>query len=98
MEKTYLGDGVYMSGDGYHIVLTTEDGYRATKELRRSKEVRIKNIPIIAMTANTMEGDLEKCLRAGMDGYIPKPIYPEKIADVLHKWLDHPLGNGSVKR
>ena len=45
------------------------------------------HIPIIAMTANTMEGDREKCLEAGMDDFIPKPVNMEFLGTVLAKWL-----------
>ncbi len=47
----------------------------------------IIRIPIIAMTANTMEGDREKCLEAGMDDYIPKPIKREVVFDMVEKWV-----------
>ncbi len=45
------------------------------------------HITIIAMTANTMEGDREKCLEAGMDDFIPKPVKIDFLGEVLKKWL-----------
>ena len=64
------------------------DGYEATRQIRDNLAgARYKNIPIIAMTANAMEGDREKCIEAGMDDYMAKPINPEKIYNSLHKWL-----------
>ena len=62
------------------------DGYRATREIRNSK-LEIRNLPIIALTANVMKGDREKCINAGMDDYLPKPLSPKALADVLEKWL-----------
>jgi|GEM_PF-1775706 len=69
------------------------DGYEATRKIRDSKSlVRNHNIPIIAMTANAMQGDREKCLDAGMNDYVTKPINPQLLARALEKWL--PGGGG----
>lgn len=64
------------------------DGYTATREIR-SSESAVKNhsIPVIAMTANAMSGDRERCLDAGMDDYISKPVDPLHLRRVLEKWL-----------
>ena len=64
------------------------DGYTATR-IRRQNEAadRGKRIPIIAMTANAMAGDREKCLNAGMDDYMSKPLNRALLADTLRRWL-----------
>jgi len=64
------------------------DGYEATRLIRSPQSaVRNHRIPIIAMTANAMKGDREKCLEAGMDDYVSKPVSPKILAEVLDKWL-----------
>jgi PAS domain S-box-containing protein len=64
------------------------DGYEATHIIRNSMStVRDHNIPIIALTANTMKGDREKCLAAGMDDYLGKPIKPEELARAIERQL-----------
>ena len=64
------------------------DGYQATEAIRKSKELAEKSsIPIIAMTANAMNGDREKCLHSGMNDYISKPLEPQDLLDIVEKWL-----------
>jgi len=63
-------------------------GYEATAELRDKERVlEQRHLPIIAMTANAMEGDREKCLDAGMDDYISKPIKLDVLKSTLQTWL-----------
>jgi len=75
------------------IQMPEMDGYEATSIIR-NKDSMVKNhhIPIIAMTAHAMKGDRERCLAAGMDDYISKPINPEELAAKVRKWL---TGNGT---
>lgn len=63
------------------------DGFEATEVIRQWEETRKERIPIIAMTANAMQGDKEKCLAVGMDDYISKPINPKQLQEVIYKWL-----------
>ena len=60
------------------------DGYEATRAIRSKLS---HHLPIVAMTAHAMKGDREKCLKAGMDDYIPKPVNPEKLKEALDTWL-----------
>ena len=64
------------------------DGYEATRRIRsRQAATQNPDIPIVALTADALTGDRERCLQAGMDDYIPKPVDPHRLAEVLAKWL-----------
>ncbi|MBN8428125.1 MAG: response regulator [Xanthomonadales bacterium] len=64
------------------------DGYTATREWRRIEQSQGRQrLPIIAMTANAMVGDREKCIDAGMDDYLSKPIHRQTLLDILVRWL-----------
>ncbi len=62
------------------------DGYAATGRIRASEEAGAR-LPVIAMTAHAMKGDRERCLDAGMDDYLSKPLRPEALDEVLERWL-----------
>jgi len=64
------------------------DGMEATRQIR-SGQFRAPNedIPIIAMTAHAMQGDKDKCLQAGMNDFVAKPVSPSSLAEALHRWL-----------
>jgi len=67
------------------VQMPTMDGLKATAAIREMELQTGKHIPIIAMTAHAMEGDRERCLRAGMDAYLPKPIDPVKLTEVIRR-------------
>jgi PAS domain S-box-containing protein len=81
-----------IAGCAYDLVLMDclmpeMDGYEATEALRAREEGTGCRLPIVAMTANAMEGDRERCLDSGMDDYIAKPVRPETLRAVLERWL-----------
>ena len=65
------------------------DGFEATRIIRDpDSNVLDHNIPIIAMTAHAMKGDRQRCLDAGMDDYISKPVQPQEMLKAIEKQLD----------
>lgn len=91
-----------LAGKAYDLVfmdcqMPEMDGYEATRKIRKSNNGIISpTIPIIAMTAHAMKGDREKCLRAGMNDYISKPILPDVLSRMLEKWLSGGAKNKSA--
>lgn len=99
LEKTGLHADVAENGEqalealrqqAYSLVLMdlqmpVMDGLTATRKIRTGEKHR--DIPIVAITAQVMEGDREECLQAGMNDYIPKPIKPEQLYQILYKIL-----------
>jgi signal transduction histidine kinase/CheY-like chemotaxis protein len=83
-----------LMGVSYDLVLMDcqmpeMDGYEATRRIRE-RERGSRRLPVVAMTANAMVGDREKCLEAGMDDHIPKPVRVEALHRALSRWL--PVG------
>ena len=82
-----------MNGDSFDAVLMdchmpVMDGLTATAEIRRREHHRGgSRIPIIALTANAMEGDRERCLAAGMDDFLTKPFTRQRLAALLKRWM-----------
>ncbi len=67
------------------IQMPTMDGYEASEIIRENEKTSGSHIPIIAMTAHAMKGDRERCLEAGMDGYIAKPIRAKDLYETIEK-------------
>jgi PAS domain S-box-containing protein len=63
------------------------DGYEAAREWRRLEQKNGERVPIIAMTANALEGDREACIAAGMDDYLPKPVTLHDLKTRLERWI-----------
>jgi PAS domain S-box-containing protein len=77
------------------------DGYQATRELRRREGARgeQRRLPVIAMTANALDGDRERCLAAGMDDYLAKPVHIEALTRALARFLvEDRSGAGAPER
>ena len=60
------------------------DGFEATRRIRQTGS---SQVPIIAVTANAMSGDRERCIREGMNDYLSKPVQLSALAEVLESWL-----------
>jgi tubulin-specific chaperone A len=67
------------------IMMPNMDGYEAIKKIR--KDVRNKKLPIIALTAKAMKGDRNKCIDAGANDYLAKPVDTDKLVAMLRIWL-----------
>ena len=64
------------------------DGYETTLEIRRRERVTGRHLPIIAMTANALDGDRDRCLSVGMDDYVRKPVKPVDLWNALYTWTE----------
>lgn len=89
-------EAINMASEAHYDVIFMDcqmpelDGYQATGVLRKQNVTT----PIVALTAHTMTGDRDKCLEAGMDDYLSKPIMPDALAAIVEHWLGR---EGSVK-
>ncbi|WP_345308712.1 response regulator [Candidatus Villigracilis saccharophilus] len=62
------------------------DGFEATQQMRTWEQNNGQHIPIIAMTAHAMSGDRDRCLDAGMDDYVTKPLEPRVLFNAIDRW------------
>ncbi len=81
-----------VSPDRYDLIfmdvqMPEMDGYTATRKIRELGTVQARNIPIIAMTANVFQEDIERCLAAGMNVHVGKPMNKEEILKVMHEYI-----------
>lgn len=78
------------------VMMPVLDGLAATRQWReREQTLGRRRLPVIALTANAMSGDRERCLEAGMDDYLSKPVRREQLAGVLARWLPPATRPGS---
>jgi CheY-like chemotaxis protein len=72
-------------------------GFEATRAIRNAEIAAFaQRIPIVALTAHAMKGDQERCLAAGMDDYLAKPIVRRALRETLRKWSAVPVGSPRV--
>jgi two-component system sensor histidine kinase/response regulator len=71
------------------------DGFEAARAIR-ARECGVGRIPIVAMTANAMQEDRQRCLEAGMDDYLSKPVSSKSLADTLNRWLSQETGSSQT--
>ncbi|MCP5159111.1 MAG: response regulator [Gammaproteobacteria bacterium] len=84
-------DGVLMD-----LQMPQMDGFEATRQIRA--DVRFASLPIIAMTAHALVEERQRCLEAGMNDHIAKPIEPEALFHTLRQWLPSKLGTPALRR
>lgn len=87
------GDGLKILSDNKNIgmvlmdmMMPEMDGYEAIKKMK--SDGSLKNVPVIAITAQAMTGDREKCLAAGADGYLAKPVDVDQLLSLLNHLID----------
>jgi len=69
------------------VEMPNMSGLQASAAIRAREKVTGRHVPIIAMTAHVMKGDQQKCLAAGMDGYVSKPVRPADLAEAISRTL-----------
>jgi len=66
------------------VMMPEMDGYETMRAIR--KDANFKSLPIIAITAKALKEDREKCITAGASDYLPKPVDPEKLIELIRLW------------
>ena len=92
----------YTDNPGYYDMIFMDvqmpemDGYEATHQIRLLDRPEAKTVPIVAMTANVYKEDIEKCLEAGMNGHVGKPLDIDEVISTLNHYLSKkpPLSSG----
>lgn len=85
---------------GRHAIVLTDinmpkmDGLEMTGQARRSEAASSRRLPIVAITANAMQGEVKRCLEAGMDDFLTKPLEMDRLKDLLQRWLPHVINRG----
>jgi CheY-like chemotaxis protein len=101
VENGALAVEAWRDGDFDAILMDIQmpemDGLQATAELREREGRDGNHIPIVAMTAHAMAGDRERCLDAGMDGYIAKPIHPGELMALITGMTAQKIAVGSIR-
>ncbi|KAF2835682.1 two-component sensor protein histidine protein kinase-like protein [Patellaria atrata CBS 101060] len=85
-------------GNPFHLVLMDVqmpvlDGYDATRAIRKHSDRLVRDVLVIAMTASAIQGDREKCLEAGMNNYLAKPVRAQTLKTLLESYLRHPTNS-----
>jgi two-component system, chemotaxis family, sensor kinase CheA len=75
------------------MMMPEMDGYEALRRLRA--DPRFRNIPAIALTAKAMKDERERCLSAGANDYLAKPVTPARLLTTVRAWLDPKVTNGA---
>lgn len=87
VEHQKPNSGTFPQAARSHIQMPEMDGFAATAEIRKRESAAGKHTPIVALTAHALKEDRERCLAAGMDAYVAKPIRPDELFRAIHALL-----------